>query len=173
MIKFISYLPGKAEAVPVKLLLASERADLAVLIREDTGETIPGLRLADAPPAAGDEVIVMGYPTGLRSMLAQSGAAFIEELQRTENTGFWTVAERLAEEGYIAPLASRGIVGQATAETIVYDAETTHGGSGGPVLDMHGDVVAVNAAILPEYGGSNLGVPAAKVRALLEEAGLP
>ena len=40
------------------------------------------------------------------------------------------------------------------------------------MLDMNGDVVAVNAAILPEYGGSNLGVPAAKVRALLEEAGL-
>ncbi len=172
MIKFISYLPGKAEAVPVALLLASESADLAVLIRENGREAVPGLSLADARPAAGDEVIVMGYPTGLRSMLAQSGAAFIEELQRTENTGFWSVAERLAEEGYIAPLASRGIVGQVTAETIVYDAETTHGGSGGPVLDMQGNVVAVNAAILPEYGGSNLGVPAAKVRALLEEAGL-
>jgi hypothetical protein len=37
---------------------------------------------------------------------------------------------------------------------------------------MNGDVVAVNAAILPEYGGSNFGVPAAKVRALLKEAGL-
>jgi S1-C subfamily serine protease len=172
MIKFISYLPGKAQPVPVALLLASESADLAILIREDTGEAIPSLRLADASPAAGDEVIVMGYPTGLRSMLAQSGAAFLEELQKTENTGFWSVAARLAEEGYIAPLASRGIVGQATPETIVYDAETTHGGSGGPVLDMNGDVVAVNAAILPEYGGSNLGVPAAKVRALLEEAGL-
>ncbi len=37
---------------------------------------------------------------------------------------------------------------------------------------MNGNVVAVNAAILPEYGGSNLGVPAAKLRALLDEAGL-
>ena len=55
---------------------------------------------------------------------------------------------------------------------MVYDAETTHGGSGGPVLDMSGAVVAVNSAILPEYGGSNLGVPATKMRALLEEAGL-
>ncbi len=172
MIKFIVYLPGKATAVPVELLLASESADLAVLIREDESEVIPSLSLAAARSAAGDEVIVMGYPTGLRSMLAQSGEAFIEELQKTENTGFWSVAARLAEGGYIAPLASRGIVGQATPATIVYDAETTHGGSGGPVLDMNGDVVAVNSAILPEFGGSNLGVPAAKVRALLEEAGL-
>jgi S1-C subfamily serine protease len=53
----------------------------------------------------------------------------------------------------------------------VYDAETTHGGSGGPVLDINGSVVAVNAAILPEYGGSNLGVPVARLRALLADAG--
>jgi S1-C subfamily serine protease len=52
--------------------------------------------------------------------------------------------------------------------TIAYDAETTHGGSGGPVLDIDGEVVAVNSAILPEYGGSNLGVPVEEVRRLLE-----
>ena len=172
-IKFIIYLPGKAAAVPVELLRASEDADLAVLRRMDRAEPTPGLRLADGPPAPGDEVIVMGYPTGLRSMLAQAGDAFIEELQKTENTGFWSVGARLAEAGQIAPLASRGIVGQATPTAIVYDAETTHGGSGGPVLDINGSVVAVNAAILPEFGGSNLGVPVAKVLALLAMARSP
>jgi len=40
------------------------------------------------------------------------------------------------------------------------------------MLDMNGSAVAVNVAILPEYGGSNPGVPAAKVRELLEPAGL-
>lgn len=172
MIKFIAYQPGIAAAVPVELVRARKDADLAVFRRTDGGAPIPGLDLADAAPAAGDEVIVMGYPTGLRSMLAQSGEAFIDELQKSKDIGFWTVAARLAKEGYIGPLASRGIVGQATAATIVYDAETTHGGSGGPVLDTDGAVVAVNTAVLSEYGGSNLGVPAAKVRALLEETGL-
>ncbi len=38
--------------------------------------------------------------------------------------------------------------------------------------NAYGSVIAVSAAILPEYGGSNLGVPVAKVRALLEDAGL-
>jgi serine protease Do len=172
MTKFISYLPGETEAVPVELLLASESADLAVLTREPAPGAVSSLRFAESQPTPGDEVIVMGYPTGLRSMLAQSGTAFIEELQKTENTGFWSVAARLAAEGYIAPLASRGIIGQTTPETIVYDAETTYGGSGGPVLDMNGKVIAINTAILPEYGGSNLGIPAEKVWALLEEAGL-
>ena len=172
MIKFIVYLPGKPTAGQVEFLRASQDADLAVLRRKDDAEPMLDLRLADAPPAPGDEVIVMGYPTGLRSMLAQSGDAFIEELQKTNDTEYWSVAARLAEKGHIAPLASRGIVGQVTPATVVYDAETTHGGSGGPVLDINGSVVAVNAAILPEYGGSNLGVPVAKVRALLADAGL-
>ena len=114
----------------------------------------------------------MGYPTGLRSMLAQSGDAFVAELQAAEDSDFWSVAARLAGAGHIAPLASRGIVGQTSQATIVYDAETTHGGSGGPVLDINGAVIAVNTAILPDYSGSNLGVPVTKVRELLEDAGL-
>jgi serine protease Do len=172
MIKFIAYLPNETAGVPVELLQASESSDLAILRYEGGSETLLGLRLAENPPNSGDEVIVMGYPTGLRSMLAQSGVDFINELQESKNTGFWNVASRLAEKGYIAPLASRGIVGQVTPAAIVYDAETTHGGSGGPVLDINGDVVAVNTAILPEYGGSNLGVPISKVRDLLEQAAI-
>jgi serine protease Do len=172
MMKFVVYLPGEAEAAPVALLLASEQADLAILRRIGDFPPHSGLELAAGPPAPGDEVIVMGYPTGLRSMLAQSGKEFIEDLEETSNTGFWDVAVRLAKAGHIVPLASRGIVGQISPAAIVYDAETTHGGSGGPVLDMSGKVIAVNAAILPEYGGSNIGVPAARVLELLEEAGI-
>jgi len=114
----------------------------------------------------------MGYPTGLRSMLAQTGDTFLAELQEDENLDFWAVAERLSKSEFIRPLASRGIVGQLTTATVVYDADTTHGGSGGPVLDINGDVVAINTAIIPEYGGSNFGVPVEHAKRLLAEAGL-
>ncbi len=169
MMRFVAFLPGRADATAVSVLRTSETADLALL--EHGFQDIKGLPLAERAPAAGSEIVVMGYPTGIRSLLAQSGAAFIEELQQSGETGIWEIAERLADEGFIAPLASRGIVGHTTAEAIVYDAETTHGGSGGPVLDLSGAVVAVNTAILPEFGGSNLGVPADRVRALLETVG--
>lgn len=81
------------------------------------------------------------------------------------------MAERLAKAGFVQPLASRGIVGQTNPANVVYDAEMTHGGSGGPVLDEAGEVVAVNTAILPEYGGSKFGVPVGLLRGLLASAG--
>ena len=57
--------------------------------------------------------------------------------------------------------------GQITAASVVYDADTTHGGSGGPVISLDGAVVAINAAILTDFAGSNLGVPAAEALRLL------
>lgn len=168
MTRFIAYFPGQPTPVTLSLLALSDSMDLAVLAM-DRGAGVPGLELAAKAPAPGDEVIVMGYPTGLMSMLAQSGSTFVQDLKEAGETGFWVVAGRLAAADLIAPLASRGIVGQATSVTVVYDAETTHGGSGGPVLSVGGRVVAVNTAIIPEFGGSNLGVPAAHIAALVEK----
>ncbi len=80
---------------------------------------------------------------------------------------FWNVSQRLSDSGLIFPLASRGITAQVAPEALVYDAETTVGGSGGPVLNLKGEVIAINAAILPEFGGSNLGVPAERLAKLI------
>jgi S1-C subfamily serine protease len=82
----------------------------------------------------------------------------------------WEIAAKLAESGAISPLTTRGIVGQRTGSAVVYDAETSRGGSGGPVLGPGGRVVAVNMGLMPEFGGSNLGVPVRQVRRLLEKA---
>ncbi len=167
MTRFIAYFPSQSEPVDLELITASDSVDLAVFRMATVPSDVVGLALAEKPAAPGEEVIVMGYPTGLMSLLAQSGSAFVEDLQKSGDTGFWVVAEKLAAASLIAPLASRGIVGQASKATVVYDAETTHGGSGGPVLNTNGAVVAVNTAIIPEYGGSNLGVPVAHIHDLL------
>ena len=100
-------------------------------------------------------------------MLARAGDRFTEALSKQPGVDFWGIAEALSKAGLIQPLASRGIVGQANAQAIIYDAETTQGGNGGPVLNLEGQVVAVNTAILRGFGGSNIGVPAAHVRELL------
>jgi S1-C subfamily serine protease len=170
MIKLIAYSPGALKARQVALLKASTDADLALLRLASGEKPLRPLPIATGPVAQGVSVIVLGYPTGLRSMLARSGASFVEQLRETKKTGFWDVARRLAENDLIKPLASLGIVAQLTSEYLVYDAATTRGGSGSPVLNSRGEVVAVNTAVLPEYGGSNLGVSAQRLHKLIVEA---
>jgi len=130
------YLPGIPEAFEVRLVVASDVADLAVLECGAITGTVDTLPLSDRPPDSGDEVIVLGYPTGIRALLARADEAFMLELSRNQDLDFWAVAALLARKGHIAPLASRGIVAQVVPTAIVYDAETTRGGSGGPVLDF-------------------------------------
>ena len=79
---------------------------------------------------------MLGYPTGIRALLARTDETFVDSLIRDPRQDFWTMARHLSEAGHIAPLATRGIVGQATLDSVVYDAETTHGGSRGPVLGL-------------------------------------
>jgi len=169
MQRLIGYLPERAEPFEVKPTQVHEQADAAVLESDTPLTDVGGLVLAETPVTLGDEVVVLGYPTGMRALLARAEPDFVSELFSDGPVGFWELARHLSEGGYMAPLATLGIVGQATAGAVVYDAETTHGGSGGPVLALDGKVVAVNAAILPEFAGANLGVPVAMVRELLEK----
>ena len=172
LIKFVGYLPDIETAFPVELLKASDDSDLAVLLCGEVVASLPVLNLGTRTPTPGDEVIVMGYPTGMSSMLAQTGDDFLAELQADETLDFWGTARRLSEARFIRPLASRGIVSQRSESVVVYDAETTHGGSGGPVLDIDGNIIAINSAFIPEYGGSNFGVPVEYARRLLADAGI-
>ena len=170
MVRFVGYLPEIEESFEVRTVLTHTGADLAILRCGDVTEQLEGLSLAEAPPEIGQEVIVLGYPTGMRALLARADRPFVDSIMSAGTIGFWDLAAAMARHGSIRPLATVGVIGQVTAGSIVYDAETTHGGSGGPVLTLEGKVVAVNAAILPEFGGSNLGVPATLAAALLQEA---
>jgi S1-C subfamily serine protease len=170
MRRLLAYLPGVAEPLELRVVATSDSADLAVLHPERGARALAALPFADALPQPGEEVIVLGYPLGIRALVARADQRFVAELRRDSTADFWRVAERLARGGQISPLASRGIVSQVSPAAVVYDAETTVGGSGGPVLSLRGEVLAINAAILPEFGGSNLGVPARQAVNLLRRS---
>jgi S1-C subfamily serine protease len=171
MTRLIGFLPGVSEPFDAEFVVAAESFDLAVLRASALTPGVVPLALRGDSPTTGDEVIVLGYPAGIRALLARSEAAFVNELMRDPSVDFWEVTRRLAAAGQIGPLASRGIVAQVSANAVVYDAETTRGGSGGPVLDLDGEVVAITSAVVTEFGGSNLGVPAERARRLLAVAG--
>jgi len=169
--RLIGYFPNISEPLDFTLRIASPTDDLALLHTPgDLGGVHP-LTLGTTDVSPGDEVLVLGYPTGMRALLVRTDLAFVNKLLEESKRDFWYIARRLSEEGHIAPLATRGIVGQVTPTHVVYDAVTAQGGSGGPVMSLSGNVVAINAALLTDFGGSNLGVPAEAARRLLEMAG--
>jgi S1-C subfamily serine protease len=169
MLRLIAYLPEIARSFSVRVLQVSETADLALFLAPELAGRAAPLALRRQTPTAGEEVIVLGYPAGIPAMLARTDARFLDGLMQEGNLGFWQMAEQLAKSGQIGPLASRGIVAQVSPAAVVYDAETTQGGSGGPVLGLGGEVVAVTSAVVTEFGGSNLGVPAAQAAMLFAE----
>jgi len=166
-LRLLGYLPDRAEPVELEFVAVSKEVDLALVRAPELAGRDP-LPLAAEDPGPGDEILVLGYPAGIDALLARSGAVFVDSLMR-ERPDFWTVVKELSNAGFIRPLATRGIIGQVTPSTVAYDAETTHGGSGGPVLSLDGEVVAVTFAILADFGGSNLGVPVREVARLLEQ----
>lgn len=170
MRKLVGYLPGRKEPVDLHLVASSGSADLTLLKPAEVPAETEPLPLAEDAPQPGDEVFVLGYPAGILALLARSDPTVLDSLRADPGTDFWSAARRLARDGHIEPLTTRGIVGQVTPSAVAYDAETTQGGSGGPVLDAAGRVVAVNRATVADFQGSNLGVPASEVRKLLGEA---
>jgi S1-C subfamily serine protease len=170
VVKMIGFLPYATEPLDVVLEKPHETADVALLRFAETDSAFAALELSNEPPSLGQAIMVVGYPAGIRALLARTDPAVVDSLlQAGVDSDFWEVARTLAAMGLVAPLVTRGIVGQITPTAIVYDAETTHGGSGGPVVTLDGRVIAVNTAIVSDFGGSNLGVPVAAARELLSE----
>lgn len=163
------YLPGTIESFDIKLLGASDTHDVAILQGDGAAREVTPLPLSTDSATPGEAAVLLGFPTGIRALLARAGDAFVAKLSSQSIVDVDQATVELARAGLIKPLASRGIVGQVSGEAIVYDAQTTAGGSGGPVLNLKGDVMAINRATLPEFGGSNIGVPARHALDLMQK----
>jgi serine protease Do len=164
-----AYYPDATEAIEVTDVYTSDLMDLTLLRTTGSIEGVQPLVFQSRVPNPGDEVLLLGYPTGIRALVARASREFHESIEYDQVTDHAAIANWLSASGNIKPLATRGIVGQITNNFIVYDAETTFGGSGGPVLDQHGKVIAVNAALIPDFAGSNMGVPAQHAQYFLEQ----
>jgi S1-C subfamily serine protease len=153
---------------PASITLRDDDLDVAVLKLDPLVlEGVPTLPLHAGPLESEDQrAIVVGYPTGLAALMARADPALADSLRERSAT-FADAIAALAAAGNISPLITQGVVSNVEPRMIVYDASTTHGGSGGPVFGGDGEVIAVNYAILPSFGGANFGVPIAWALELL------
>jgi S1-C subfamily serine protease len=158
---FRAFFPGQKEPLPLRVLRRSETVDLALVAAEVGKLKIPALPLArsGAAAVAGQPVVVIGYPTGLEALLAKTDTAVARQILEAHGPGSERVTEALARQGLIRPSATQGHIGDVTRSDIVFDAPTTEGGSGGPIFNRAGQVVAVEYAVLPRFGGNSFGVP--------------
>ena len=133
--------------LPARLLLRDARADLAVLKVDVGSERLPTLRIdVNQEPEVGDLVLALGNPFGVGQTVT---SGIVSATGRTE----------------------RGIT--QVASFIQTDAAINPGNSGGALVDMDGDLIGINTAILSRSGtssGVGFAVPAQLVRQVLETA---
>jgi DNA-binding response OmpR family regulator len=156
-----AYFPGAPGGISVNISQISSDADLALLHGDLSALQRPSLKLDTRPEAAvsGEALISVGYATGLDAILARAGDQTVEEVIKASGGEPKLILQELAKRQLIRPLVTQGHVGDILPDKIVYDAQTTSGGSGGPLLDDNGGVIGVTFAIVRGFGGSNFGVP--------------
>ncbi|MEO6326581.1 MAG: trypsin-like peptidase domain-containing protein [Thermoanaerobaculia bacterium] len=166
-----AYFPTLPAPLPLQVVRLSDRADIALVKAEPGNRSIPVLPVERNPAAtaAGQPIVLMGYPTGLQALLARLDESVLESVMTAAGTDSEDISRELARRGLIRPLATQGHLGVILPNRLVYDAPTTVGGSGGPIFNAGGKVIGVNAAILQGFDGSNFGVPIAFGLELMKE----
>jgi hypothetical protein len=101
----------------------------------------------------------MGYATGLAAILARTDEDSAQEILKKSGSDVSQVLNELAKRNLIRPLITQGHIGDILPDKIVFDAQTTSGGSGGPLFNRQGKVIGVTYAVLKGFGGSNFGIP--------------
>src|SRR2546422_2656479 len=111
--------------------------------------------------------ISLGYATGLSAILARAGEETVNEIAKSTAGDPEKVVQELVRRKLIRPLVTQGHIGDVLPDKIVYDAQTTSGGSGGPLINRDGGVIGVTFAVVRGFGGSNFRGPIRYARPLL------
>ena len=168
--EFTAYFPDSAAGVPVSISEISEQADLATLKSDLSSLKRPALKLDARREAAvsGQPLLSLGYATGISAILARAGEDAVNEIAKSTGGNPTEIVNELLRRKLIRPLVTQGHIGDVLPDKIVYDAQTTSGGSGGPLFNRDGEVIGVTFAVVKGFGGSNFGVPIRFAQPLLQ-----
>ena len=164
------YFPEATSGIPVDIVQISEDADLALLHGDLSNLKRPTLKIDVRKDAAvsGQSLISLGYATGISAILARAGDETVDQILKASGGDPKLVMNELAKRKLIRPLVTQGHIGDVLTDKIVYDAQTTSGGSGGPLMNKDGRVIGVTFAVVRGFGGSNFGVPIRYAEPLLK-----
>ncbi len=156
-----AYFPGAAGAYRASIQEISSTADLAVVSVEmaDLKRTVLALDGSNAAALSGRPVVSVGYATGLAAILARADEDTAKDVAARSDGDVDKILSELARRNLIRPLTTQGHIGDVLPDKIVFDAQTTSGGSGGPLFNQDGKVIGVTYAVLSGFGGSNFGIP--------------
>lgn len=165
------YCPDAPRPLRVSIQKISQETDLAVVsaVLDDPRRPVIGLDARQDAAVSGNPVVLMGYPTGLDALLARVDEQTMHTIITSNAGNPADIMIALVNRKLIRPITTQGHIGDVEAERIVYDAQTTSGGSGGPLFNLEGKVVGVNYAILRGFGGSNFGIPIRYAEPLLKK----
>jgi DNA-binding response OmpR family regulator len=165
-----AYFPGVPRGVAINTEKISSAADVAVVKGNVSALGIKQIALADRRRSAvsGSSVVLLGYPTALDAILARAGAETLQSIATASKGDPKHVMEELARRNLIRPVTTQGHIGDVLPDKIVYDAQTTSGGSGGPLFNNEGKVIGINFAMVREFGGSNFAIPVTYGKSLLK-----
>ena len=153
---------------PKSIRLRADEIDVALMSVKADGLLPLPLSEADPKSLRGRRIVLLGYPTGVKALLAKAEQDVAEAVTATANS-LSEVLEGLASRGAVAPVATQGALNDVGVSKLVFDADTTSGGSGGPIFGPDGRVIGVAFAIVRDFGGSNLGVPIRFAKELLSK----
>jgi len=161
VMQMTAYFPGVSHGIPIRVKTISSDADLAVVAGDISGLNLKLLSMDDSPKAAisGEPVVLIGYPTGIDAILARTTEDAMRSITVNAKSDPERLMAELAHRQLIRPVNTQGHIGDVLSDKIIYDAQTTSGGSGGPLFNAEGKVIAINVAMLRDFGGSNFAIP--------------
>jgi len=170
IVRIRAYFPGDSRAFHAEIEKISDDTDLASIKVDLQGLVRPSLAVDRDKNAAksGESIVLIGYATGLAGILARADEDSAQQIMAKSDGDVSAVLDELARRNLIRPIVTQGHVGDVLTDKIVFDAQTTSGGSGGPLLDSDGKVIGVTYAVLSGFGGSNFGIPARLAVPLLQ-----
>ena len=169
IVEMTAYFPNAPHGISIQTVKISTDADVALVRGNTTGLGLKQLLFAQNARSAvgGSPVVLLGYPTGIDAILARTAATTLQSIATASNGEPKQVVEQLAQHHLIKPIVTQGHIGDVLTDKIVYDAQTTSGGSGGPLFNSDGKVIGINFAMVRNFGGSNFAIPIAYGESLL------